>query len=705
MEKHSLFAVTTLIATTLLAVAVFAISMAGDDNPGIFISEVCPHNDDVIYDSVGFYHDYIKIYNESSSVVSLDGYALSDDKTKLDKYVFPDVDVEPEGSILIWADTRPLFEHRLTDEDALYTGFGLRDHEYLYLSNPDGAIIDSLRLPAMKPSRSLLRAGVNDKGEEGTPSEMETQPPAVSEFVSPPTFSIASGFYAAPFFLDVAGEGNTVYYTVDGSDPYTMGTEYSDPIPVIDRSVLPDYYSTLGPVSAVAEQYYPSNPVSKCTVIRAVSKDSDGTFSNETIGVYFVGEDIKNACEGVYTVSIVSDTDGLFSSKNGIYVAGHIWEMNNEKAEDKGIDKHIAPANYNMRGKGWKRNARLTLFDPSGVCLYDENDRISVRGGFARSFLQKNFALSPRRTGERVFDGFMSDTGDSYVLRAGSYDDAFQTNIRDPLNSKIAINMNVAAQRSVCCQVFLNGEYWGCYNLQEKPDESFIQAKYKVPADNVNLIKNFISESGISGDLGQYKQLLDFIHLNDLKDPDRYARFCEMVDIDNFIDYYCAEIYFANDDAYVGNVALWRSRNKGYTPYEDGKWRFILFDTDCTDGYYANVASSDSFTEENWNGTTPLNETFFSNLVKNAEFRDKFTARFTQLLQSDFSYERIEPILDEMEQTYLRPMVMSIRRYNDPQFTGDQYRGRVNVVRDFFRDRNGYIYKYMMQHMSEQDND
>ncbi len=145
---------------------------------------------------------------------------------------------------------------------------------------------------------------------------------------------------------------------------------------------------------------------------------------------------------------------------------------------------------------------------------------------------------------------------------------------------------------------------------------------------------------------------------------------------------------------YVNNTALWK--------VPGGKWRYLLFDTDSTDAYYANVASMDSFVEGNWDEHNPLNgDPIFSNLAKNSEFRKQFRDRMTYLLANDFSYERIEPLIDKLEAVYTNPMVMSVRRYDDPQFTADRYKGNVSVVRDFFRERGGYIYEYMMQHMGD----
>ena len=103
---------------------------------------------------------------------------------------------------------------------------------------------------------------------------------------------------------------------------------------------IENYYSTLGPVSVTANPYIPAEPVSKATVIRAVSQREDGTFSKEAVAVYFVGEDIRRICDGLYTLSIVSDPQGLFSGKRGIYVTGNVWDMNMDRVDGEETDLH-----------------------------------------------------------------------------------------------------------------------------------------------------------------------------------------------------------------------------------------------------------------------------------------------------------------------------------------------------------------------------
>ncbi len=697
MKRGEAFLRWPIIAVSLvLAGAVAFIGLAMKSEQELYISEVVAHNDRVIYDSVGFYHDYIVLSNASDQVIDLSGYGLSDDQSQLEKFVFEDAVIEPESELLIWADMPTAFDEDFYDEAAIYTGFRLSVHESLFLTDPNGHVIDSLRLPSLKQNQAYIRSETLRKWKVGTPRELETDLPIISSAIATPVFSVVSGYYLEPFDLTISGKGE-IYYTIDGSSPYTSGIVYDTPISIYDRTSQPNYYANLGPISLLEDTYMPTEPVNKAMVVRAVARRADGTFSEETVSTYWIGEPVIRSAQGTYMLSIVADPEDLFSGARGIYVAGNVWEMNQAKAEELDANLYMVPTNYNMRGKGWKKPARLTLFDPTGKCLYDEEDTIAIHGNWARSLNQKGFNLRPKELDGTVFEGLIPETGNTLVLRTGGTDDMSSTNIRDVINSRVAENLNVASQRALCCQVFLNGEYWGCYNLQERLDESFIEARYGIPAESVNLIKNFEAVSELPEDLEEYRELETFVREHDFADDLNYQQFCNIVDIESLIDYYCSEIYFANGDAYDNNVALWRTRTSTDQPYADGKWRFLLIDTDQSLKY----ADRDSFVEGQCRGYNPNEELYFSNLCRNASFRRQFRERFLYLAENDFSYERVEPIIEELEQTYTKPMVQSLRRFVDLAYTEEEYLGNVQEVRDFYQERGEYICKYLMQHLGD----
>ena len=687
-----------LILTAFIAYILSSLKNRGD----VYISEVVSHNNSVIYDRIGSYHDYIVIANETGHDIEMKGYALSDERSRLDKYVFPEFSLKPGYGVLIWADEPSAYKEYFMDENALYSGFRISDRESLYLSDPEGNVIDSLTIPVMADDEAYLRSSNDRLGKIGPSNELDNEPPKVSSSVKSPVFTKGSGFYDDPFTLLIDGGKNEVYYTTDGSSPYLSGILYEGGIDIYDRSSEANDYAQIGSISLLPDCFIPKDPVDKATIVRAVCRLRNGTFSGETTAVYLIGGHLRSTLNKTYTMSIVADPEDLFSEKRGIYVTGDVWNMNMKKAEEMEADDEYAalfkmPANYNMRGRGWKKKARLTLFDPSGKLIYDEDDTIAIHGNWARSMNQKGFNLRPADEGEPVFAGLFENSGNSLVLRTGGTDDRDLTNFRDALNNRIAADLALAPQASLCCQVFLNGEYWGCYNLQERLDESYIEARFHVSRDDVNLIKNFEPVSGSDKDMDQYLELEDYVLSHDMSDDLNYRGFCDMVDIDSLIDYYCAEIYFANGDAYDNNVALWRVRTPGDEPYADGKWRYLLIDTDMS----AMNAEQDSFTGGHQAGYNPDIETFFSNLSDNPSFRQSFTKRFMELAENDFSYDRVGPIIDEFEDTYALAMTKTLQRFLNPDYREDEYLDNAEKVREFYRERGHYICDHLLQHLGD----
>ena len=604
---HNGFTRPVVITSAFLILAIAVMALMQRSEPGLYISEVCPHNEGILYDSIGFCNDFIVITNSSDRTVGLMGYGLSDDSSDLWKFTFPETILDPGESIMVYACNPTVFgDEGFTDDDAIYTGFKISDHEMIYLTDPKGVVIDSLKIPNMDDNEALVR---NRAGDRGT-------------------------------------VGRSVYDRTENADPTVL-----DSVSFSELSQTPGYV------------------------------------------------------QGTYTVSIVSDPEGLFSDERGIYVEGAVRANNIQKAEEIGIDVDLAPANYLMSGKGWRRDAHLTLYGPGGECLYDEDDIISIRGRTSRNVEQKGFNIRLGEDVKKVFDGLFPDAGDMLMLRTGSTEDVYLTNFRDVLDQRIAKNLNVCTESAMCCQVFLNGQYWGCYSLQEHLDESFIAAKYGVDEDNVNIVKYegaAEAESGRSVDLEEYLKVERFAREHDLSNDSEYARFCDMVDIDSLIDYYCAEIFFANDDAYFSNYGLWRVRTPGLGEYEDGKWRFILYDLDNTDGYSENTAASvDSFVEGSYIGYNAMDDRLLSHLSENAGFRKKFRERFGEFLANDFSYDNVEPMIDDMANTYKGPMVQSLRKYRDPDATEEDYLANVEIMREFFKERGGYISGYLTEHMGD----
>ena len=67
------------------------------------INEILTSNVQGIVDEDNEYSDWIELYNTADSVVSLEGYTLSDDKIETGKWLFPPVKFMPHSYLLLFA--------------------------------------------------------------------------------------------------------------------------------------------------------------------------------------------------------------------------------------------------------------------------------------------------------------------------------------------------------------------------------------------------------------------------------------------------------------------------------------------------------------------------------------------------------------------------------------------------------------------------
>lgn len=73
-------------------------------NPALFINEFMADNDSIIMDEAGEYDDWIEIYNGENFPVWLGDKYLTDNLENPDKWMFPDITIQPGEFILVWAD-------------------------------------------------------------------------------------------------------------------------------------------------------------------------------------------------------------------------------------------------------------------------------------------------------------------------------------------------------------------------------------------------------------------------------------------------------------------------------------------------------------------------------------------------------------------------------------------------------------------------
>ncbi len=112
----------------------YTISVASD----VVLNEFMASNSTTEADQDGEYDDWVELYNNATSAVSLDGYYLTDDATDLTKWAFPTVSIGANDYLIVWADND-------TAQTGLHANFKLSaSGEALLLVDPQLNIVDEI---------------------------------------------------------------------------------------------------------------------------------------------------------------------------------------------------------------------------------------------------------------------------------------------------------------------------------------------------------------------------------------------------------------------------------------------------------------------------------------------------------------------------------------------------------------------------------
>lgn len=359
------------------------------------------------------------------------------------------------------------------------------------------------------------------------------------------SFSVESGFYDEEFYLEINAGKGTIYYTLDSSDPTANSLVYTEPILIQDASNNANKYSTqtdvclefndeLKELGVVVDSGYsvPEHPVDKATIVKAVCIDKNGNCSDVITGVYFVGFDNKSGYDNIHIVSIVTDPDNLFGYENGIYVAGKEFDEYYAKADSWDELFTWAPANYRVQGAASERAASITIWNTDKTVITNGTFSIKIQGAGSRFWIPRNLKISEIDTPDSNLNGtklgFSSDI-DNIILFAGSQDQPVK--LKNYLVSNMCKELNITVRDFIPCELFLDGEYWGTYYLNESLEPKFFENHYNVFAENVEYIKYV--------DLNMYDTTFDFISKNDMSIPENYFHAQDIIDIDSYIDYPC----------------------------------------------------------------------------------------------------------------------------------------------------------------------
>ena len=602
-------------------------------NSQIVLQEICSNNESYALDDGAKIEDYIEIYNAGILPCQIEGLYLSDDKYNLKKISLDGIVLSVGGmSVVSCADGGNSFSVNSDGED-------------IFLSDENGQILEHVKVGRLENDTAYTKIDTETnewKVTECTPGVQYSEEDF--RLVAMPVLSHKSGFYDAEFDLQISGEKDTaIYYTLDGSIPDEGSYLYENAVHVYDKSGEENVWNAIpNTTTDWMEEKIDPTPIPKAFIIRAVAVDYSGRKSDVVTATYFVNrDDLKDK----QVVSLIAAPDDLFGAERGIQVTGEAydtWYING------GVDDEPT-TNYRKTGREWEREAVFELFG-SAESVFQQKVGIRVQGNSTRNSSKKRLNIYARKE----YGGEPFETP-IFENEFAPYSVVMHTSFIDAMNQELMQGRNVAYQKNQPVSYYLNGELWYEGYLREKYSKEYFADYYGIHEDNLIVYKSGEIEEGFETDRVVYQALYDFVQGKDFSDDVLYKELCRMIDVQNYIEFLSANIYTANMDVDdTKNVVMFRAREPEEGKYNDGRWRFALYDMDAvgwTSKRYYEVeeeAAVDSFSQQPRYADMPYNQgALYVALRQNEQFCKQFVLTFMDLLNTNFAVENVSEKLQE----------------------------------------------------------
>ena len=468
------------------------ITSTNEEIPEIVINEFLAANLGVNQDSYGNYSDWIELFNNGTEAINLEGFFLTDDENDKQKWVFPYVVVEPGNYLLVWASGKD----RKGSE--LHTNFKLSvSGEFIGLFNPSGVLVDSRSFASQETDVSESRIP-NGSGEfiKSYPSPNYKNAEGVPIHGVELTFSHESGYYNGAINVEITA---------------------NDEIGVI-------YYSFRGePVNQNSQDYYSPIPINTTTALRVRVYQDELAISKEYNLSYFIDFDSQ-----LPVLSLVTDSTnlygptGIFDNLDGI---GKDWE------------RPVAVEYLPREKDGFQINSGMRIH--GGITRRREYPKQSFRLYFRSEYGESKLNYKLFETKDLTeFDRLIIHSGgsfDQYYRHEGTFHN--WTLLRDPLNHRLWQKENGNITDSDPTIVFINGELWGVYHLRERIEKFYIESNFDITDFDLLKVENgdiLVKE----GDMDEWNNTFSYFQNNSLKTETYYNEAAELIDVNNFSDFY-----------------------------------------------------------------------------------------------------------------------------------------------------------------------
>ena len=480
---------------------------------------------------------------------------------------------------------------------------------------------------------------------------LDAQKRSINELPFVVEYSLDGGFYDESVEIELAASlpGSRIFYTLNGDEPSGRSARrYTNPL-----------------------------KIKKTTVIRAIARRG-GKKSKTFAETYFIDEPASD----FPVVSFAVPPRMLFDARDGLFVQG---------------ERAIDSVSWKPGANFWSRveiPVHTQFFEPDGKSVFNSRTGFRLFGGMSRLFPQKSFTIVARNRygkksikhpvfGEKGLKKF------KYLVFRNSGSDFGKAHFRDAYMQSLTEGWDLESQDYRSSHVYINGEYWGIYNIREKINRHFIDKHTGVDKDSVSILEHRYKLK--QGSKKHYVRMIKYMLDHSLSSDYRFAHVNGMMDTENFMDYKIAQIYFDNSDA-GGNIKFWRPNEPG------GRWRWLLYDTDWGFGLHNKNAyrynSLQFHTKPDgpkW-PNPPWSTFILRELLENETFEQKFINRMCDRLNTSFSSGHALGKLEDFHKQLKPEIQRQLDRWN---LSISEWNVHLERIREFAEKRPKYVRKHL----------
>lgn len=598
-------------------------------------------------DGFGRNEDWIELYNASpDTYFNLTGYYLSNNINNPTKWQIQNGIIPPGSRVLVYCSNRDI-----SSGTVLHASFDLTqtDPDEVVLADPSGNVLESHSLSRTQTNHSYGRTtdGASTWSVFSTPTPGQHNTNGFSGYTTKPTLNMAPGIYpgAINVTLSSTGTNEEIRYTTNGATPTAGSTLYSGPISISESTVIR---------------------------ARAFSADAGKLPGFIETNSYFIGE---NSSLPVVSISGDANLQQLLGGTT-LEPIGYF-----EYFESNGTFVDETMGDFDKHGNdSW-------AYDQRGIDFIARDDH-----GYKRRLEHQFFDTTDRTNFRRLI--LKAAGSDNYPHQDGG------AHMRDVFAQKLSevSGLELDERRSEFVSLFVNGQYWGIYDLREKVDDNqytdYYYGQDYIYRDSDQYIQYIKTWGGTNPEFGNqpaidaWDELLAFVQNNDMADEANYNYVESQLNIDSLVDYFVLNSYLVNKDWLNWNTSWWRGTDPSGGAL---KWRYSLWDVDGILGHYINYtgipdisADADPCNVENLEVGEGHAQTIGKLVEESPIVRQKYITRYADLLNTHFSCDQVTALFDSIVAIIAPEMPRQIERWGGSM---EAWQANVEDARNFLLTR------------------